>query len=77
VTANTGLAVYFADPHRPWQRGTNENTHRLLRQYVPTGVSMGARTQHDLDVVAATLNTRPRKRLDFDTPAARFEALLR
>ena len=77
VTANTGLDVYFADPHSPWQRGTNENTNRLLRQYFPKGVSMGALTQADLDVVAAKLNARPRKRLDFDTPAARFEALLR
>lgn len=77
VTANTGLDVYFADPHSPWQRGTNENTNRLLRQYFPKGVSMGALTQQDLDVVAIKLNTRPRKRLGFDTPAERFEALLR
>jgi IS30 family transposase len=77
VTANTGLDVYFADPHSPWQRGTNENTNRLLRQYFPKGASMGALTQHNLDVVAAKLNARPRKRLGFDTPVARFEALLR
>ena len=77
VTANTGLAVYFADPRSPWQRGTNENTNRVLRQYFPKGVSMGALTQHDLDLVAAKLNARPRKRLDFETPATRFEALLR
>jgi IS30 family transposase len=77
VTANTGLDVYFADPHSPWQRGTNENTNRLLRQYFPKGVSMASLTQRDLNVVAAKLNTRPRKRLNFDTPAARFEALLR
>jgi len=77
VTANTGLAVYFADPRSPWQRGTNENTNRLLRQYFPKGTSMASLTQQDLDEVAARLNSRPRKTLDYDTPAARLEALLR
>ena len=77
VTANTGLDVYFADPHSPWQRGTNENTNRLLRQYFPKGVTMKDLTQDALNQVAAKLNARPRKTLDFDTPAARFEALLR
>jgi len=77
VTANTGLDVYFADPHSPWQRGTNENTNRLLRQYFPKGVTMKDLTQVELNQVAAKLNARPRKTLDFDTPAARFEALLR
>jgi IS30 family transposase len=77
VTANTGLDVYFADPHSPWQRGTNENTNRLLRQYFPKGVSMKELTQAELNQVAAKLNARPRKTLDFDTPAARFESLLR
>ena len=77
VTRNTGLDVYFADPRSPWQRGTNENTNRLLRQYFPKGVSMKDLTQADLDAVAARLNSRPRKTLDFDTPADRLEALLR
>jgi hypothetical protein len=53
------LAVYFADPRGPWQRGTNENTNRLLRQYLPEGVSMAGLTQDDLDQIAARLNTDP------------------
>ena len=77
VTANTGLAVYFADPRSPWQRGTNENTNRLLRQYFPKGTSMAHLTQDDLDAVAAKLNSRPRKTLDYDTSADRLQALLR
>ena len=77
VTANTGLDVYFADPHSPWQRGTNENTNRLLRQYFPKGVTMKDFTQDELNQVAATLNARPRQTLTFKTPATRFEALLR
>jgi len=76
VTAQTGMAVYFADPRSPWQRGTNENTNRLLRQYLPKGVSMGGLSQHDLDEIAARLNNRPRKVLGYDTPAERFTAIL-
>ncbi len=77
VTDNTGLTVFFADPYSPWQRGTNENTNRLLRQYLPRGVSMSDLTQADLDVIAAKLNSRPRKVLGWDTPADRLTALLR
>jgi IS30 family transposase len=76
VTANTGLAVFFADPRSPWQRGTNENTNRLLRQYFPKGVSMAGLTQADLDVVANRLNTRPRKVLGYRTPAECLRAVV-
>ena len=76
VTSNTGLAVFFADPRSPWQRGTNENTNRLLRQYFPKGMSLAALTQAELNAVAVKLNTRPRKTLAYDTPAERMAALL-
>jgi IS30 family transposase len=77
ITVTTGLEVYFADPRSPRQRGTNENTNRLLRQYLPKGQSMAHLTQDDLDAIAAKLNSRPRKTLGFDTPADRLAALLR
>jgi len=73
----TDVAVYFCDPRSPWQRGTNENTNGLLRQYFPKGRDVSAVTQAELDAVALRLNTRPRQTLGWATPAAALSRLMR
>jgi IS30 family transposase len=75
-TMATDVQVYFCDPRSPWQRGSNENTNGLLRQYFPHGTDLSAYSQSYLNKIALRLNQRPRKTLGFETPADRLRAVL-
>ena len=75
-TVESGIAVYFADPHSPWRRGTNENTNGVLRQYFPKGTDLSRWNAEEIEAVAAAVNNRPRETLDWRTPAEVFNDLL-
>ncbi|MDD2881087.1 MAG: IS30 family transposase [Rhodoferax sp.] len=76
LTQATGMAVYFCDPHSPWQRGTNENTNGLVRQYLPKGTDLSGYTQEQLDAIADEMNNRPRKTLGWESPIAVYRQWL-
>jgi IS30 family transposase len=75
-SVESGVEVYFCDPQSPWQRGSNENTNGLLRQYFPRGQSLAGISQEQLDEIADKLNRRPRKTLGFHTPAEKLAELI-
>lgn len=77
ITQKTGTAIYFADPHSPWQLGSNENTNGLLRQYLPKGTDLSVYSQEELDQIADSFITRPRKTRDWRTPLEGYAEVLK